>query len=255
MKFWSIQGLVSYEEARKVQLDLVELRSAHQIQDTILFLEHSPVITRGRGLQWNAEPRPRHMPILSPLPREIEFSESERGGDLTFHGPGQLVCYPVCRLDRPGGFTTNRDVAGFIRHMESVLITYLLKQGLPAEAKAQATGVWIGQKKIASIGIAVKKWVSYHGFALNVINDLEPFQLISPCGFHPDTMTRLGDWIEVDPVHWRTELEQALASEILRFGLNTLSQENCPITKVEIHHLKTMMRDQIHSKDAAILSE
>lgn len=251
MRFWSIQGLVSYEVARRIQLDLVELRSTDQIQDTVLFLEHSPVVTRGRGLQWNGEQRPRHLPILSPLPNEIEFAESERGGDLTYHGPGQLVCYPICKLDRPG-FTTNRDVAGFIRHMESVVIRFLLKQGLQAEPKAHATGVWVGQKKIASIGIAVKKWTVYHGLALNVVNDLKSFQFISPCGFPPDTMTRLADWIDLDPLSWRSEIERVLALEILNFGSTSSTWENLQITKMGINPCNTRRLDQIHSKDATI---
>jgi lipoate-protein ligase B len=212
MQFWSLRGIVPYEKIRQLQLDLVELRSQDRIPDTVLFLEHEPVITRGRGLQFTGTPRPRHMPVPQHLPEGISFSESERGGDLTYHGPGQLVVYPVCKLDGRG-FGPAHDVAGFLRKIEKILIDDLAERGLKAEVKDHATGVWIGSQKIASIGIAVKKWVTYHGAAINCVNDLRPFHFISPCGFHPEVMTRLSDWTELDQ-SWRSDLEKSIARKM-----------------------------------------
>lgn len=209
-QFWSLQGQVSYAQVRDLQLSLVDLRSKDLISDTILFLEHQPVITRGRGLQWTGVERPRHMPLAF-LPSEIEFAESERGGDLTYHGPGQLVIYPICKLDGQG-FAPFHSVEGFLRNLEKVLISYLASLGIHAGIRENATGVWIESQKIASIGIAVRKWVSYHGVALNCVNDLKPFHLISPCGFNPEVMTRLSNYVSLES-DWREWVEAALAEQ------------------------------------------
>lgn len=205
-QFWSLQGLQSYAVIRELQLQLVELRIRDLIPDTVLFLEHSPVITQGRGLQYTGEARPRHMPLPQGLPAGIEFSESERGGDLTYHGPGQLVIYPICKLDGQG-FAPFRDVGAFLRNCEDGVIRALSERNIKAEVREKATGVWIGEKKVASLGIAIRKWVSYHGIAINAVNDLSPYFWISPCGFQPEVMTRLMDWIPFGP-DWIQEREQ-----------------------------------------------
>jgi lipoyl(octanoyl) transferase len=158
VEFVSLPGLTSYERAREIQKDLVEKRARDEIVDTVLFLEHSPVITRGRGLQWTGVERPRQMPMPAAMPAHFEFSESERGGDLTYHGPGQLVVYPIVRT---------RDIAGFLRGLENLFISEFQDLGLMASAKPSATGVWVGEQKVASIGIAIRKWVTYHGIAIN----------------------------------------------------------------------------------------
>lgn len=204
MEFKSLPGLVPYEEARELQQRLVELRAQDEIADTVLFLEHRPVITRGRGLQWNGSDRPRHMPLPAVLPEGIEVCGSERGGDLTYHGPGQLVIYPICKLDGKG-FAPAHDVEGWIRKLENILIQVLKTYGLEGRSQPGATGVWVGEKKLASVGIAVRKWVSYHGMAINCVNDLSPFRLISPCGFDPAVMMRLADCAPL--TSWREELE------------------------------------------------
>lgn len=224
MQFWSLRSKHSsytpYEKVRELQFELVEKRACDEIPDTVLFLEHEPVVTRGRGLQFTGELRPRHMPMM-PLPPEVAFAESERGGDLTYHGPGQLVIYPIVKLDGKG-IGPNHDIAGFLRKMESILMMELDERlgssGARCEGVENATGVWVraageekASKKIASMGIAVRKWVTYHGLALNCVNDLRPFQLISPCGFSPEVMTRLQDWVELDLRTWRGELERSLA--------------------------------------------
>ena len=207
MQFWSLKGFVDYEAVRKLQLDLVELRHLNLIPDTVLFLEHTPVVTQGRGLQFTGTPRPRHMPRPALMPEGIAFCESERGGDLTYHGPGQLVIYPICKLDG-SGFAPDHDVAGFLRKIEDILIRYLKAQGLVAASREAATGVWIGNQKVASMGIAIRKWVTYHGIAVNGVNDLKPFYLISPCGFSPEVMTRLSDHMDFSRSGgWRGDLE------------------------------------------------
>ncbi len=219
MKLRSLPGLTSYEEARTLQLSLVEQRVRDEIPDTILFLEHTPVVTQGRGLQFTGASRERHMPVPRSLPSGISFSESERGGDLTYHGPGQLVVYPIIKLDGQG-MGPRHDVGGFLRKIEKIFIDELADLGhrwnpdLRPSIREGATGVWIGDKKIASLGIAVRKWVTYHGIALNCVNDLSPFHLISPCGFHPEVMTRLKDWVPLGS-DWRVQLEDSLTRRFL----------------------------------------
>jgi lipoyl(octanoyl) transferase len=154
--FESIPGQVPYGLARDIQLQWLEKRIADRISDTILFFEHTPVVTRGRGLQWNGSARDRHMPIdRSELEKMgIDFEETERGGDLTYHGPGQLVIYPIVKLDGLG-LWPQHDLHGFLRGMEKWLSFALKKAGLPAaEQREQATGVWIEDRKIASMGMA-----------------------------------------------------------------------------------------------------
>jgi len=237
MQFWSLKGYVSYAEARELQHLLVDLRARDFIPDTFLFLEHLPVITQGRGLQWTGAPRSRHMPVPQFLPSGVEFSESERGGDLTYHGPGQLVVYPICKLDGQG-FGPARSVAGFLRKLEGLLIHELSLRGLEASSHENATGIWLGQKKLASIGIAVRKWVTYHGIAINCVNALEPFQLISPCGFSPDVMTRLSDWVSLGE-NWRTDLEQSLAR-----NLAGVHSETAVVKSFHAESLLALLRDQ-----------
>ena len=204
MQFWSIKGLIPYTEASELQKKLVELRARDVIPDTVLFLEHEPVVTRGRGLQWVGVARERSIPLPAPLPPGIDFCESERGGDLTYHGPGQLVVYPIVKLDG-SGFGPSKDVTAFLRKLEAVFVSWLGDLGLDSEAREHATGVWADGKKVASIGIAVRKWVVWHGLAMNVVNDLKPFHLISPCGFSPEVMACLGDLLDARSVDWPRE--------------------------------------------------
>ncbi len=214
MRFVSLPGTLEYEAARELQLEAVEQRARGEIADTVYFLEHEPVITRGRGLQWTGVPRARHAPIAGPLPEGVAYFESERGGDLTYHGPGQLVIYPIVKLDGLG-WGPRRDVAAYLRKLEGVLVAALAEARIAAEARPGATGIWTGAKKIASIGVAVRRWVTFHGAALNVVNDLGPFSAISPCGFAPEVMARIGpeassasSWREA----WEGRIERAFRS-------------------------------------------
>ena len=213
LQFRSLPGLTPYEDARALQQELVEKRVHDEIPDTVLMLEHPAVITRGRGLQFTGEGRPRTMPLLGPLPPGVEFAESERGGDLTLHSPGQLVIYPIVKLDGKG-FGPHHDIDGFLRKCERVMIEYLAGHGIQAGTRASATGVWVGERKIASIGIAVRRWVTWHGLALNFVNDLSLFRLISPCGFQPEVMTRLQDFKDLGP-DWRVQAERGLRERFL----------------------------------------
>jgi lipoate-protein ligase B len=147
------------------------------------------------------------------LPLGLEFAESDRGGALTYHGPGQLVVYPICKLDGEG-FGPKRDVSAFVRKLERLLIEEIAVCGLAAGPRENATGVWVGPRKIASIGIAVRRWVTYHGLAVNLVNDLGPFHLISPCGFGAEVMTNLaGESVGMSQT-WRDDWESRLSRRI-----------------------------------------
>jgi lipoyl(octanoyl) transferase len=176
-------GLVPYGAALERQRQLAEQRIAGTIAtDLLLLCEHPPVITLGRGT------RATSLPIAPQALRQrgIEVFEIERGGDVTYHGPGQLVGYPIFDL---GGH--RRDLHWFLRQIEEALIVALARLGVAGERHGGYTGVWTGgaSRKIASIGIHVRQWVTWHGFALNVTTDLSAFDLIVPCGIPQVVMT------------------------------------------------------------------
>lgn len=166
-------GLTPYDESLTLQRQLATLRSENHLGDALLFVEHPPVITLGRAGQ------KAHLCVPeSSLPAlGIEFFEVERGGDITYHGPGQIVGYPILNLAEHGC-----DLHRYLRQLERVLITTISGFGIAAGRSLGRTGVWVGDSKIASLGIHVSRWVTRHGFALNVNMDLTPFQLIVPCG-------------------------------------------------------------------------
>jgi lipoate-protein ligase B len=177
-------GVVPYGEALELQRALAEDRIAGRIPDSLLLLEHPPVITLGRG--WKQSSLPIDPDALRR--RGIEVFEIERGGDVTYHGPGQLVGYPIIDLQqhRP-------DLHWYLRQLETVLIGALAAFGIAAERSTGHTGVWTSGRKIASIGVHVKRWVTWHGFALNVTTDLSPFSLIVPCGIPDVVMTSIAE--------------------------------------------------------------
>jgi len=170
-------GLVPYDIALAWQRDLARSRIDGRLDhDVLLLLEHPPVFTVGRSA------RGRPLPDTG----SIEVVEVERGGDVTYHGPGQLVGYPILDL------TQHRpDVHWYLRTLEQTLIAALAELGIPAERRAGYTGVWTrgGERKIASIGVHVKRWVTWHGFALNVTTDLSAFGRVVPCGIAGVEMT------------------------------------------------------------------
>lgn len=179
-------GVIDYAAAWQLQLRLVEARTHDRIPDTLLLCQHPDVITVGRRQRAQAN-------ILDP---RFPLFEVERGGDATYHGPGQLVGYPILKL-RPGISALEphgeRDLHRYLRALEEALIDLSAACGIPAERKPGATGVWTrgGERKLASLGIAVRRWVSFHGFALNVTTDLGRFFAINPCGFAAEVMLSL----------------------------------------------------------------
>ncbi len=175
-------GHKAYSDTFELQMELLENRINGQILDTVIFVEHPPVITIGRGGAY----KNLLMSMEALKEKNVEFYETNRGGDVTYHGPGQLVGYPILDLTGYG-----RDLHIAIRNYEEVIIKALSHFGLEAGRIEGLTGVWIGRQKIAAIGVGVKKWVSYHGFALNVNNDLTPFSYIVPCGIPDKQVTSM----------------------------------------------------------------
>lgn len=176
-------GRMSYRQALELQRRVAGARIARRLSDDYLLLvEHPPVVTLGRAY------RPEHLSTPAPdlSARGIEVHEIERGGDVTYHGPGQLVGYPIFDLAEH-----RKDLHWFLRQLEAALIVALDGFGLRGERNAGLTGVWIDGRKIASIGIHVRHWVTWHGFALNVTTDLSAFDLIVPCGIPGVVMTSI----------------------------------------------------------------
>ncbi len=175
-------GCMPYQEAWSLQQRLHAQRVARAIPDTLILVEHPPVITLGKGFH------PQNL-LFSPefyAQRGIGVSPTDRGGDVTCHNPGQLVGYPIFDVRALGG-----DLHRFLRQIEEALIRTLRPYGIEATRSEGYTGVWVGNEKIAAIGIKVARWVSMHGFALNVNNDLSLFQMIVPCGIADKGVTSL----------------------------------------------------------------
>ncbi len=166
-------GLVPYRAALAFQERVREAREADLIPDVLLLLEHPPVYTRGR----RSDPSELPFDAAWYAERGIEIVDVDRGGKVTYHGPGQLVGYPIAHVT---------DVVGHVRAMERAMIAAFAQEGLAARSRTQDgpdyTGVWIQDRKIASIGIHVRRGIATHGFAVNVDNDLEPFTWVVPCG-------------------------------------------------------------------------
>jgi lipoyl(octanoyl) transferase len=177
-------GVVTYAEALALQRQLVDQRKANLIPDQLLLLEHPPVITLGvkaRDDRSHLLETPERLAA-----RGIEVVETGRGGDVTYHGPGQLVGYPILDLN-----PDRRDVHQYVRDLEEVLIRAVATFGVVAGRSPGLTGVWVGDAKLAAIGIRIARWITSHGFALNVTTDLEPFGLIIPCGITDKGITSL----------------------------------------------------------------
>lgn len=190
-------GLVSYGEALTLQQRLVDQRRAGDIADTLLLLEHPPVITLGVKL---ASARANVVATPAALAAQgIEVVETGRGGDVTYHGPGQLVAYPILDL-RPD----RQDVHRYVRDLESVMIRVCESYGLEAGRVAGLSGTWIGDRKIGAIGVRISRWITSHGLAFNVSTDLSAFGLIVPCGIADRGVTslalELGRTVGIDEV-------------------------------------------------------
>ncbi len=191
-------GTMPYTETLELQRTLRDQRIAgEQADDVLLLVEHPPVVTLGRGTRATSLP----LPPEELARRGVEVVEVERGGDVTYHGPGQLVGYPILDLR-----AHRQDLHWYLRRLEDVLIQALGQLGIEADRNPGLTGVWTAGRKIGSIGIHVKQWVTLHGFALNVSTDLDPFDLIVPCGIPQVVMT-------------------SVAEELLRDDLDALMRE------------------------------
>jgi lipoyl(octanoyl) transferase len=175
-------GKVDYLEAWERQKELLTLRIEDKIPDTLIFCEHPAVVTLGRASQRDGE-------VLPPLPFPVV--EVERGGHATYHGPGQIVMYPIVKLGPARNSQFPQGLKYFVCSMEKVVIAVLEDLGIPSLRVEGSTGVWVagGERKIASIGVAVKHWVTYHGLALNYATGLDPWRYINPCGFSAEVMT------------------------------------------------------------------
>jgi lipoyl(octanoyl) transferase len=206
-------GRVPYAEALELQRAVARARIAGAIpQDVLLLVEHPPVVTLGRSS------KQQHLvaSVEFLAQRGVELFEVERGGDVTFHGPGQLVGYPI--LDLQG---LRPDLHWYLRSLEDALIQALERLGVPADRNPGYTGVWSAGRKMASIGIHVRRWVTFHGFALNVATDLDFFDLIVPCGIRDVVMTsvlaeRATDGEPADPAALWTLTRDAVVAELGR---------------------------------------
>mgnify|MGYP002631225137 FL=1 len=197
-------GRTRYEEARAKQEDQVAKRISGEVGDALFFTEHEPVFTvgtrsnAGQHLVWNDKQ------LAS---AGVEVVTTNRGGDITYHGPGQIVGYPIISLDR------RRDLHAYLRFLEQVMIKSVGTLGLAATRRDGMTGIWLGTSKVAAIGVAVRRWVAYHGFALNVNANLDHYKGIVPCGIasNEGTVTSLEEMLghELD----LSEVKAVLARE------------------------------------------
>jgi lipoyl(octanoyl) transferase len=210
-------GRVAYAEALALQRQLIELRYQDRIGNTLLLLEHPPVLTLGRNTQ-------RENVLASDellARRGVEIHEINRGGDVTYHGPGQLVGYPIVDLR---SFSPRLGAVEYVRKLEEVLIRACASYGVVTERVPKRTGVWtvpggsIPEKKIAAIGVHISRGITSHGFALNVTTDLRDFDLIVPCGISDRSVTSLENEIDT-AMHAVPSLEQAGNTVARHFGV------------------------------------
>jgi lipoyl(octanoyl) transferase len=218
-------GEVPYEQAWAWQRELVSQRAAGAREDTLLLLEHPPTITLGRGAH-------REHLLVAPdelARRGVALVETDRGGDVTYHAPGQIVGYPILKLSRHGG-----DVLRYLRDLEEVLIRALATYGLRGERTEQLTGVWVEGAKIAAIGVRVSaSGVTSHGFALNVATDLAGFGQIVPCGIRDRGVTSLAALLGAPPSmeEVRGRVLDAFAEVFhAEFVVHSLSSDNAVTT-------------------------
>ena len=168
-------GVVDYDAALALQADLLAARGRGENADMLLMLEHPHIFTLGRG----ADER-----FIVANPTDVPVRRVSRGGQVTYHGPGQLIGYPILKLEG-----RDRDVTRYLRNLEAAMIDALAQFGIDATRRDAMTGVWVGARKIASIGVGLRRWITWHGFALNVSTDLSYFDSIVPCGIEGCRMT------------------------------------------------------------------
>lgn len=192
-------GVLGYEESLERQRALVLQRQQDQCEDSLIIVEHPHVITLGRG-------RASKENVVNP--GDVPVIEIERGGDVTYHGPGQVVLYAILCLKEG-----EQDLHRFLRNLEQGIITTLARYDIDAGREDGKTGVWIDGRKLASIGIACRKWVTFHGLALNVNTDLQYFSSINPCGFNAAIMSSVAKERGMGPVDI-AELKRHLVRDV-----------------------------------------
>ena len=184
-------GSSPYQKTWNLQKTLLSQRINNEIEDTVLLVEHEPVYTFGKNADENH--------LLQNYPKDVKVFHIERGGDITFHGPGQLVGYPIIDLQ-----IYKKSISWYMRSLENVIIKTLDQYDIEAERKEGLTGVWINDEKIAALGVRISRWVTMHGFALNVNTDLHYYDGIIPCGIFEYGLTSmqkiLGEELEMDEV-------------------------------------------------------
>ena len=178
-------GLSPFKEVWDLQKELVKKRQYGQIKDTLILAEHEPVYTLGKNANENH--------ILQNSPRDVKTYQIERGGDVTYHGPGQLVGYPIIDLHN-----YNKSISCYMRSLEQLIIDTLAEFRVTAERKDGLTGVWVGDEKIAALGVRVTRWITMHGFALNVSPDLTYYSGIIPCGIFEYGVTSMAKQLTIE---------------------------------------------------------
>jgi lipoyl(octanoyl) transferase len=218
--------LVTYENGMRLQQKLVELRQGDEIDDQLLLLEHPPVITLGRG--GDARNLLAAPQVLQS--QRVRFYETTRGGDITYHGPGQLVGYPIIHLGEG-----RRDVRKYVTALEEVLIRTVAEYGITAARVDGRRGIWVGNEKIAAIGVRIARWVTSHGFALNVNTNLDYFRLITPCGIRGSGVTSISRMIGREvPLDDVREIVAAKFAEVFDREMRP-REESVRLVKVMVH--------------------
>lgn len=213
-------GLTPYAAAHGLQHELVERRKRDEIPDQFLLLEHPHVITLGRA----ANRANVLIDEATRTARGVELFETGRGGDVTYHGPGQLVGYPIIKL-QPG----EQDIRRYVRNLQEVLIRTARDFGIEAEPRGgDFVGVWVGDEKLAAIGIRLARWVTMHGFAFNVTTDLDYFQMIVPCGIREHGVTSLQKLLG-HPLELRTVAETVAQHFAEVFNRQMTSNDQWPL--------------------------
>ena len=234
-ELWVVDlGLLPYANALALQREVARRRITGEIaEDVLLLVEHPPVVTLGRtAKQANLIASPEFL-----ASRGVELFEVERGGDITFHGPGQLVGYPIIDLKRH-----RKDLHWYLRQVEGALIDAVAEFGLTGQRVERYTGVWVaiadsgngraGPRKIASIGVHARDWVTWHGFALNVNTDLRYFELIVPCGISDVTMTSVARELGAEAVDARAAADAVVRAFGRTFGLTPRSVDRATLDTV-----------------------
>lgn len=211
-------GLVQYDTALNIQEDFLLKRINNEIEDSLILLEHPPTITLGRS------GRTENLLVdeKSLSKHGIAFTRIKRGGDITYHGPGQIVGYPIIDLNNH-----EKDVHKYLRKLEEVLILTLKDFDINGRRIEKLTGVWVKRSKIASIGVAVRRWVTYHGFALNINTNLDFFDLMVPCGIQNVRMTSIKDWLSSNEDIDINLVTESIKNNFVKiFGFNSIVSKN-----------------------------